>query len=406
MKTIKSALFGICLVLSGWVGAASDLTGVWSADDGGTYYLRQVGNRLWWFGRSGDNGATWSNVFQGVMQGNHVGGTWADVPMGRIMGAGEMYLNIVSLDRLVASNKTGGFGGSVWTRQGSSGGGVASGGTGGVCSGFGGRWNTNYGEVILQQSGSSVTGTYYNGTASIRGYLSGNVLEGDWVQTNGRGQLRFELAGAGGYFSGTWGRTNNSDGGGWNGTCIGPARGYTSQPALPSVVGNLPFEFLDMYSDYVGDWDNGHPDGRKDGHFGLTVNLGSGETVQSIAVYSSDANGNPQGGQVWHSSNTSYWMLGVFQNGRQLNQTHVPTLGRFSGMVHFDLYGNDSGWFKPGQHFMVEVVLGNGSKWRGITRLGEQPARGYSAVRTQTTTQGAGSPLRDAVEKLRKQLGL
>lgn len=407
MKIIKALLFGVCMILSGWGSAASDLTGVWNADDGGTYYLRQVGNSLWWFGRSGDGGASWSNVFHGVVQGNRADGAWADVPMGRIMGSGEMHLSVVSLDRLVASNKSGGFGGSVWTRQGTSGGGSGGGGAGAAfCSGFSGRWNTNYGEVILQQSGSSVSGSYYNGSASIRGYLSGYVLEGDWLQTNGSGRFRFELARDGGSFTGIWGRSaSNSDGGAWNGNCAGPVRGYTSQTVRPSSSGSLPFEFLDQNSDYVGEWGNAHPDGRKDGHFTVTLDLGSGETLQSLAVYSSDASGNPQGGQVWHSANSSYWILGVFHNGSQLIQSHVPTLGRFSGTVRFDLYCNDSGWFKPGQYFMVEAVLGNGSKWRGVTRLGEQPARGYSAVRTQTMNQPAGSALQNAVDKLKKQLG-
>jgi len=30
----------------------SDLTGVWHANDGGTYYLRLLGRTVWWFGMS------------------------------------------------------------------------------------------------------------------------------------------------------------------------------------------------------------------------------------------------------------------------------------------------------------------------------------------------------------------
>lgn len=32
--------------------AQEDLTGVWSCDDGGTYFIRQVGNIVWWYGES------------------------------------------------------------------------------------------------------------------------------------------------------------------------------------------------------------------------------------------------------------------------------------------------------------------------------------------------------------------
>lgn len=96
---------------------ALNLTGRWSANDGGTYYLRQIGNELWWYGRSSDGGVTWSNVLYASIQGNRVVGRWADVPQGRIAGAGEMEITIASPDRLTATRRTGGFGGSEWTRQ-------------------------------------------------------------------------------------------------------------------------------------------------------------------------------------------------------------------------------------------------------------------------------------------------
>ena len=94
-----------------------NLTGRWSANDGGTYYLRQIGSDLWWYGRSSDGGVTWSNVLFGSVQGNRVVGRWADVPQGRIMSGGEMEITIASPDRLTATRRTGGFGGSEWTRQ-------------------------------------------------------------------------------------------------------------------------------------------------------------------------------------------------------------------------------------------------------------------------------------------------
>jgi hypothetical protein len=99
--------------------APLNLTGVWSGDDGGTYYLRQIGDRLWWYGQSGDGGRAWTNVLHGGIQGNRITGSWADVPHGQIQNAGEMELAIMSPDRLMATRKTGGFGGSVWTRAGS-----------------------------------------------------------------------------------------------------------------------------------------------------------------------------------------------------------------------------------------------------------------------------------------------
>src|SRR4029077_5413094 len=69
----------------------ADLTGVWHANDVGTYYLRQIdGNVLWWLGLSRDQGRTFANVFQGSIRyrggdgeplaKSMIEGDWADVP--------------------------------------------------------------------------------------------------------------------------------------------------------------------------------------------------------------------------------------------------------------------------------------------------------------------------------------
>ncbi|WP_157229329.1 hypothetical protein [Rivularia sp. PCC 7116] len=93
-----------------------NLSGRWRASDGGTYYLKQIGNELWWFGESPNQGATWSNIFHGQIQGKQIAGKWVDVPKGRNNLAGEITLKVLSPNRLRAVRKTGGFGGSVWIR--------------------------------------------------------------------------------------------------------------------------------------------------------------------------------------------------------------------------------------------------------------------------------------------------
>jgi hypothetical protein len=92
------------------------LTGKWYCNDGGSYFIRQIGNEVWWHGLSRDGGATWSNVFHGRLAGNQVTGRWADVPQGRIQNAGEMTLQILGNNKFRVIRKTGGFGGSEWTR--------------------------------------------------------------------------------------------------------------------------------------------------------------------------------------------------------------------------------------------------------------------------------------------------
>jgi hypothetical protein len=97
---------------------AVNLTGQWECNDGGTYFIRQIGNEFWWYGRSRDTGATWSNVFSGTIQNNQIIGRWADVPQGSILSGGQMTLTIVSPNELRAVSRTGGFGGSFWFRGG------------------------------------------------------------------------------------------------------------------------------------------------------------------------------------------------------------------------------------------------------------------------------------------------
>jgi hypothetical protein len=104
--------------------AQSDLTGAWSADDGGIYYLRQIGDRLWWAGFSTESpggtrdfnpGIQFSNVFQGRVAGNRIVGDWADVPRGQGSNSGSLTLE-VGTGNLRRLSATGGFGATVWQR--------------------------------------------------------------------------------------------------------------------------------------------------------------------------------------------------------------------------------------------------------------------------------------------------
>jgi hypothetical protein len=144
----------------------------------------------------------------------------------------------------------------------------------------------------------------------------------------------------------------------------GPSSG---QPARISE-----FTWQGMSEDKVGDWGNGRPNGTPDGRFRLTVDLPDRLSITSISLWSATEKGDKAGGQIWHSRNGSYWMLGVFRDGRQLNASHVASLGDFSGSTAFDLYGNSSGWFNPGQAFLVEVETADGRVVSRTLRLPTQ----------------------------------
>ena len=115
VKTIFAA--GILIFAALTPTAWGDLTGRWSGNDGGIYYLRQTGNQVHWYGEATDEPPAWSNVFSGRAQGTRIKGKWADVPKGRTSGTGELEL-VLEKDgnALRVINKTGGFAGSRWVR--------------------------------------------------------------------------------------------------------------------------------------------------------------------------------------------------------------------------------------------------------------------------------------------------
>jgi len=96
------------------------LTGVWSCDDGGTYYIRQLGDTIWWLGEPSTNPDLWSNVARGTISGNTITLEYSDIPKGCAEGYGTLVLEAVSNNVLNAKEKPASYGGSTWTRKASS----------------------------------------------------------------------------------------------------------------------------------------------------------------------------------------------------------------------------------------------------------------------------------------------
>ena len=71
-----------------------DLNGYYSCNDGGHYYVRQLGNKVYWFGEH-PNG-NWANVFSGELVGHTLRGQFYDVPKGRAQGSGSLQISVGS----------------------------------------------------------------------------------------------------------------------------------------------------------------------------------------------------------------------------------------------------------------------------------------------------------------------
>ncbi|BBO78005.1 hypothetical protein DSCW_54220 [Desulfosarcina widdelii] len=99
--------------------AWANLTGSWSCNDGGTYYLRQIGRELHWYGEADYSGQpAWANVFSGSILDGRITGKWAAVPKGRSSGAGQLVLEVKNQGTVLRSvENTGGFKGSRWVRK-------------------------------------------------------------------------------------------------------------------------------------------------------------------------------------------------------------------------------------------------------------------------------------------------
>ncbi len=116
------------------IGCATDdpddlgvLTGAWRGSEGGVYYIRQVGDCVWWFGTEIDDiepGLTgqpgFANVASGRMVGSQIDLEWADLPLGNILGGGGLtFVYDEERNQLVMTEQRGDwqpFGGSTLTR--------------------------------------------------------------------------------------------------------------------------------------------------------------------------------------------------------------------------------------------------------------------------------------------------
>jgi hypothetical protein len=86
-----------------------NLTGTWKANDGGTYYIRNIGNDVWWLGiSSNDDGKTFSNVLKGQIHINNktITADWSDIPRGTNSYYGKLTLTIDSNTMLHKVNET------------------------------------------------------------------------------------------------------------------------------------------------------------------------------------------------------------------------------------------------------------------------------------------------------------
>lgn len=105
-QTVKS-IFGnvrfaqklaVCAMCAGLLGvfanaaSAKEINAYYEADDGGAYFVRQIGDKIYWFGEDPNGG--YANVLLGTISGNKITARFWDVPKGKTKGAGEIVLEM------------------------------------------------------------------------------------------------------------------------------------------------------------------------------------------------------------------------------------------------------------------------------------------------------------------------
>jgi hypothetical protein len=83
------------------------------------YFLRQIGDSLWWLGLSAGRlhpGLRFCNVFHALVTGSAITGEWSDVPRGAASGRGTLTLRPAGDNQLLRVGESGGFAASIWRR--------------------------------------------------------------------------------------------------------------------------------------------------------------------------------------------------------------------------------------------------------------------------------------------------
>ena len=104
-----------------------ELTGAWESNQGSVYYLRQVGDCVWWFGTElkdivpgGTGQPGFANVAVGRLDGARLEMEYADLPLGDVLGGGGLSWLYVDGRQLLLTEQRGNwqpFGDTALTRM-------------------------------------------------------------------------------------------------------------------------------------------------------------------------------------------------------------------------------------------------------------------------------------------------
>lgn len=170
----------------------------------------------------------------------------------------------------------------------------------------------------------------------------------------------------------------------------------------PTDVRITEFSLLDTASDVVGSADF-TPEGNKDGHFKLSLNLTKQTVINAFVLRSTDAYGKDNYQGVWRTNRvTTGWLLGIKQGSDIINpgfrKDVKEPVGTFEGQLNWDLYASNNGTIKETQYYVLEIETSDGTLVSRPIRYGapmkdsQQPAPSTPPATTPSPTPPAPVP--------------
>jgi hypothetical protein len=146
---------------------------------------------------------------------------------------------------------------------------------------------------------------------------------------------------------------------------------------VPTGVEIKEFSLLDTATDVVGAADF-TPEGNKDGHFKLLLNLANKTVIKSVVLRSTDDYGKDNYQGVWRTNRvTTGWLLGIVQDKTVITSSGTTLeseiinpgfrkdvkdpVGEFAGNLTFDLYASNNGTIKETQSYVLEIETPEGT---------------------------------------------
>lgn len=145
-----------------------------------------------------------------------------------------------------------------------------------------------------------------------------------------------------------------------------------SAGARTSVSATL--AYVSFGEDKVGVGGSAVPGGGPDAHFTLTVDA-PGETVVVIELASANADGTLCCGAHWDTVPKGWWILGVFRGGTMLNAGDSGISDPIASSAVYELYAQNTGLFKDGQSFRVDVTFASGAATALVMTIGTPGSR-------------------------------